>query len=230
MNAFNFQAIKFDLLAVRIHRQKKGFKATQKQSSENSSTKIYTIDKELTIISENYLSIIKSELKIILDKILNQSVNNTGNQRPEMSKINVRKSEQAQSMVEFALTLPIILLILSGLFDLGRVYFTQVALEDSVGEAALYLSINPACRYASDGAQCADPNNAYYRAKNSAGAEVNWAKVNISFERPDVYGVGDPVRVTIRYSFDLMTPILPRSLKMNQLNLSTIATQMIVTE
>jgi hypothetical protein len=147
-----------------------------------------------------------------------------------MSKLNANKNEKGQSMVEIALTLPLLILILSGLFDLGRVYFTQVALEDSVGEAALYLSINPACRYASDGPTCADPNNAYYRAKNSAGPEVNWSRVSISFERPDVYGVGDPVRVTIRYPFDLMTPVLPRAIKMNQLNLMTVATQMIVTE
>jgi Flp pilus assembly protein TadG len=147
-----------------------------------------------------------------------------------MAKINERQSERGQSMVEIALTLPILILLLGGLLDLGRVYFTQVALEDSVGEAALYLSINPACRYASDGAACADPNNAYYRAKNSVGAEVDWTRVSIAFERPDVYGVGDPVKVTIRYPFDLMTPILPKALKMNQLNLLTAATQMIVTE
>lgn len=147
-----------------------------------------------------------------------------------MSKINVRKSEQGQSLVEIALTLPLLILIMSGLLDLGRVYFTQVALEDAVGEAALYLSINPACIDESNGPQCADPNNAYYRAKNAAGAEVNWSKVTIQLERPEVYGVGDPVKVTIRYSFELMTPVLPRTLKMNRLTLTTVATQMIVSE
>jgi Flp pilus assembly protein TadG len=78
-----------------------------------------------------------------------------------MAIIKARKSERGQSLVEMALTLPILLLILSGLIDLGRVYFTYVALEDVVGEAALYLSINPDCIKADPALpKCADPNNA----------------------------------------------------------------------
>jgi hypothetical protein len=132
--------------------------------------------------------------------------------------------------VEVALSLPIILLVLSGLIDLGRVYFTYVALEDIAGEASLYLSLNPGCRYASDGPQCADPNNAFYRAKATAGKEVDWTRVTLEMEVPDVFGVGDPVKATVHYTFNLVTPVVPRLVGLNQLRLTNRATEIIVTE
>lgn len=153
-----------------------------------------------------------------------------------MVKINRNKAERGQSLVEVALTFPILLLILSGMIDLGRLYFTYVALEDVVGEAALYLSINPGCRYETDNPdplvanECANPNNAYYRAKTAAGWEVDWSRVTLELETPGVYGVGDPVKAKIRYSFLLMTPLFPKTGGLNQMQLSTLATQVIVSE
>jgi hypothetical protein len=147
-----------------------------------------------------------------------------------MLKLTRSKAERGQSLVEVALTFPILLLILSGMIDLGRLYFTYVALEDVVGEAALYLSINPGCRYESDGPACVYPNNAYDRAKAAAGYEVDWTKVTLELETPTTSGVGEPVKASLRYSFLLMTPLLPRSNGMNQMQLSTLATQIIVSE
>jgi hypothetical protein len=153
-----------------------------------------------------------------------------------MLNINRSKAERGQSLVEVALTLPILLLILSGMIDLGRLYFTYVALEDVVGEAALYLSINPGCRYETDDpkpsvvGECANPNNAYFRAKAAAGWEVDWTKVTLDLETPTIYGVGDPVKAKLRYAFPLMTPLFPKAGGMNQMQLSTLATQIIVSE
>ena len=99
--------------------------------------------------------------------------------RPEKNK------EQGQSLVEFAITLPVLLLILSGLMDLGRAYYTFVALEEAVAEAALYLAISPDCPdydlTLKD--ECSDPNNAIYRAVNAGNDEFdpNLAEWNIPF-------------------------------------------------
>ena len=149
-----------------------------------------------------------------------------------MLKVTRSKAERGQSLVEVALTFPILLLILSGMIDLGRLYFTYVALEDVVGEAALYLSINPGCRYETDGVgnECKNPNNAYYRAKTAAGWEVDWDKVTLVLESPTIHGVGEPVKASLRYRFLLMTPLFPKTNGMNQMQLSTLATQIIVSE
>src|SRR5215470_5311277 len=110
--------------------------------------------------------------------------------------MNRKNLQKGQSLVEFSLGLVVILIIVSGLLDLGRLYFTFVALEDAAGEAALYLSINPHCLHASDGPQCANPNNADWRARNSGGQEVDWSKANFSYDVPAPYGVGESVKVS----------------------------------
>ncbi len=45
--------------------------------------------------------------------------------------------ERGQSMVEMALGFVLLLIVLSGLLDVGRAFYIYVALEDAAGEAAL---------------------------------------------------------------------------------------------
>ena len=52
-------------------------------------------------------------------------------------------SEQGQSLVEMAIALVILLLLVGGIVDLGRAFFTFMALRDAVQEGALYGSVNP---------------------------------------------------------------------------------------
>lgn len=46
-------------------------------------------------------------------------------------------------MVEFAFGMVILMILLAGIFDLGRALFTYMALRDAAQEGALYGSINP---------------------------------------------------------------------------------------
>lgn len=147
-----------------------------------------------------------------------------------MKHMNLKRAEKGQSLVEFSLGLVAMLVILSGLLDLGRLYFTFVALEDAAGEGALYLSINPHCVHATDGTECANPNNADYRARNSGGQEVDWSKANITFDVPSPYGVGESVKVKIEYSYGLLTPVIPRIAGVNPITISASASQIIITE
>lgn len=125
----------------------------------------------------------------------------------EWSKLRhkLAKAEQGQSLVEFALSMVIIIIILSGLLDLGRVYYIYVALEDSAGEAALFLSLNPDCETATD---CADPNNAAYRAEYATSGVLDWTKANAIITGPNFDGVGATVRVQIDYTYELFTPFI----------------------
>jgi TadE-like protein len=149
-----------------------------------------------------------------------------------MKRINWKKAEKGQSLVEFSLGLVFLLIIVSGLIDLGRLYFTHVALEDAVGEAALYLSINPHCKYAPPvgPAECANPNNADFRAHNSGGQEVDWSKATFAFDVPEPYGVGETVKVSVSYSYSLLTPIIPKIVGLNPISLSSNASQIVITE
>lgn len=53
------------------------------------------------------------------------------------------KSERGQSLMELAISATFILLLLSGVVDLGRAFFTYMALRDAAQEGALYGSIEP---------------------------------------------------------------------------------------
>src|SRR5512134_3645510 len=54
-----------------------------------------------------------------------------------------KKFEKAQSLTEMALSMVVLLLLVGGVVDLGRAFFTYMALRDAVQEGALYGSINP---------------------------------------------------------------------------------------
>ena len=51
--------------------------------------------------------------------------------------------EKGQSLVELAISLPVILLILLGTFDFGMALFSYSILRDAAQEGALYASFNP---------------------------------------------------------------------------------------
>jgi hypothetical protein len=60
-----------------------------------------------------------------------------------LSKNHGNKSERGQSLVELAISFTLLLLLLSGTIDLGRAFFTWVALRDGAQEGAAYASIDP---------------------------------------------------------------------------------------
>jgi Flp pilus assembly protein TadG len=52
--------------------------------------------------------------------------------------------ERGQSFAEFAISLVVLLILIAGIVDLGRAFFTYIALRDAAQEAAIYGAINPA--------------------------------------------------------------------------------------
>ena len=54
------------------------------------------------------------------------------------------KSEDGQAMVEFALVLPVFLLILCGIIDFGWLFYNQLSLNNACREGARYAVVNTA--------------------------------------------------------------------------------------
>jgi hypothetical protein len=108
--------------------------------------------------------------------------------------------EKGQSLLEMCFGFITLLMIVSGVVDLGRLYFAYVSLEDAAGEAALYLSINPRCPWdlpattptEDNGSpitgsaivkDCDPPNNGMYRARYAGGQTagvslVDWRTIS----------------------------------------------------
>ena len=59
------------------------------------------------------------------------------------SVIQSKQKERGQSMVELALTITLLMVLLAGTVDLGRAFFTWLALRDAAQEGASYGSIYP---------------------------------------------------------------------------------------
>lgn len=159
-----------------------------------------------------------------------------------------KKRERGQSLVEVALSFPILLLILSGMLDIGRVYYTYIALEDAAAEGAKFLALNPWCTdntvtrgslptratvTRANGANdadlvCPNPNNAEFRIVNSNEQQVNWDPgiVMITPLVPAGVDVGDVVRVRIRYQFNFITPGI--SAIADSILLEVIATELVI--
>ncbi len=130
-----------------------------------------------------------------------------------------REVEQGQSLVEMTVGMVILLIIVMGILDLGRLYFTYLTLQDAAGEAALFLAVEPCCRYDPSvdplgmGTGCTDPNNAHFRAANSAdpGFRANIMSLGLNgfnAQVADPYNTGSAISVAVHYDFEPLTPVI----------------------
>jgi len=162
---------------------------------------------------------------------------------------SLKPVSRGQSLAEFALSSVFLITLLSGLLDLGRLFFVFVALEDAAGEGALYLSFNPRCRTSTDdggGTLCDAPNNADYRIRHSGGGLVDWdapGAIAITFKYVDNtsppagyagadiypnYELQDSIIVTITYQFELLTPVIPQIVGADYLPLTVLASHFVI--
>ena len=63
------------------------------------------------------------------------------NDNDQPARLNTE--ERGQSLVEFAFSMTFLLILLVGIVDLGRAFFTYMALRDAAQEGALYGSTTP---------------------------------------------------------------------------------------
>jgi Flp pilus assembly protein TadG len=153
-------------------------------------------------------------------------------------KPSLKNAERGQSLIEMAIGSVILIMIVMGILDLGRLYFLYVALEDGAGEAALYLSINPDCPDSehtdTDGHACTDPKNAEYRALNSGGDETNsfvdWSMAEFDYDVPSETGTGVTVQVTIAYPYRAITPLIGAITRNSPIMLTVSAAHTILQE
>jgi len=144
------------------------------------------------------------------------------------AKVRKLKSESGQSVVEIAFSLTILLLLAMGIGDLGRAYFTYVALGNAAGEGASYGSFYPGCPTAGSGTSCADPDNVDYRARHESQqglidtSQITSVDVQFSHSPPSI---GDTITVTVNYKYYWITPFFRTFTGQNYIQLHAIAAQ-----
>jgi Flp pilus assembly protein TadG len=106
-----------------------------------------------------------------------------------------RGADSGQSLVEFTLVLPIILLIMVGVVDLGRAYFAYMTVVNVAQEGARYGAANPTAGATIDS-----------HAQNEAqGSGVNPAQLVVTHSFPNGCAAGKTIKVDVTYNFQFFT-------------------------
>lgn len=138
-----------------------------------------------------------------------------------------RRHERAQSLVELAISLTVMLLLLSGAVTFGMALFSYVAIRDAAQEGALYGSFHP--NDASDTLlRTANTTDIRNRVRAASNSPVNLADTTLipdSYITVDLTGTdssGNPmacegtasdgtpagIRVTVRYDYQIIMPYI----------------------
>lgn len=146
-----------------------------------------------------------------------------------------RRDPRGQSLVEFALVIPIVLLLMLGLFDLGRVVFTNNSLSDGSRHGARTAAVDPrSATYCSDvqaAARTAVRGLALsvftvsYQRVDSAGVPTGSAVVvcsggSPSGAVPSSARPGDRVTVRLTANVNLATPLVAAATGQNAFTLT----------
>lgn len=127
----------------------------------------------------------------------------------KISVVTCQLREKGQGLLEFALILPVLLLVAVGLLDLGRAFFAAIVITNASREGARYLTLHP------DDNVADAYGNTFIGTKQTAISEVQGsfitiapADVQVTYCR-DIDGFtgcdsGYPVIVRVDYDFELL--------------------------
>ena len=121
-----------------------------------------------------------------------------------IGKHNQPKKLSAQALVEFALVLPIVILIVLGAMDIGRLFFLKMSLVNAAREGANYLAFYPE-----------DKDNGFAGTLTIISEEGSNSFMTLT--EPDVSFIGCctrglPVEVTVTKTIDLILDSVLQSL------------------
>lgn len=124
--------------------------------------------------------------------------------------MNKRGFHSGQSLVEFAPVFLIVVIMLIGLFDLGRAVYYYSSLSNAVREAARYAIVHNAdlrVVYASTG-HCAVTGSLIDKVKEySFGLELTkYSQIQACVTKPDA--TFDKVTISATYLYDPVTPLI----------------------
>jgi Flp pilus assembly protein TadG len=106
------------------------------------------------------------------------------------TKRNRIRDEQGQTMAEFAIVLPILIVLLFGIVQFGILFNNYVTMTDAVRAGA---------RAAAVSRQNGDPSGSATAAVRSSANDLNQAKLGISVS--STWAPGDPVTVQATYPY-----------------------------
>jgi Flp pilus assembly protein TadG len=128
-----------------------------------------------------------------------------------------RQPQTGQSLLEFAIILPVLLIIAAGVLDVGRLYFAYVAVTDAASEGAAYAAAHPTSE-----------SYVIARARDASNLTADESEIEFLCPTCPTVASGDPVTVTVTYSFTLATPIVSAFVPGGAIPLRAVASEAIL--
>jgi Flp pilus assembly protein TadG len=144
------------------------------------------------------------------------------------------RSERGQSLVELAITLPILILLLLGTLDFGMAIFSYSMLRDAAQEGAFYGSFNPSnvaeienrarnISPRSDDAVFSSP----VQLRDTDLIKVNVKALGNSCQGAED-GVANSIQVNVSYRYPILMPFIGRLIGSDTIPLTGTATNVIL--
>jgi len=102
------------------------------------------------------------------------------------------KNKKGQAMVETIFVLPLLFLLIFGIIEFGRIYFTYSILSNAAREGARYAAVH----------EPADYDDAIERMKNVAST------LSLKDDDIEISDVGENVLAKVTYELEMITPIV----------------------
>ncbi|MHB8626572.1 MAG: TadE/TadG family type IV pilus assembly protein [Aggregatilineales bacterium] len=131
------------------------------------------------------------------------------------------KLRSGQSLVEWAISLVVLIMLFSGVVDLGRAYFTLVMLNNAISEGAHWAALYPACINSASNStggysQCKGSNSIVGRILNeeqtldrNSFKFVCWSTLDASGVTGQFYNTNNnTVTLSVTYQATFFTPII----------------------
>ena len=126
----------------------------------------------------------------------------------------IDKSRRGQSLLEFALILPVLILVLVGVFDLGRALFALITINNAAREGARYGTLHTE--------ETVDMVKAA-AVQEAQGSGINITAPDVTVVCPEDVGGpawpcdrGNAVRVWVSYTFNPILGIIIPSINMQR--------------
>ncbi len=130
------------------------------------------------------------------------------------------KKERGQSLVELAISLVVLLFLLSGVVEFGIAFFQFIQLRDAAQEGALYGSINPT-----------NTNGIIARVRNASEEPIDLADTSLVDVTVTVNGsacAGNSVTVEVEFTHNIFMPFIPALIGTNTIPLNGNVTDTIL--
>jgi hypothetical protein len=139
-----------------------------------------------------------------------------------INMIELKASEKGQSLMEFGISFLIFVILMAGIVDLGRLFFTYMALKDAAQEGAAFGSVHP-MKY----------NEIHRRVMGISKFPINFSDENLVglLVEIDYDGgpcAGEEITVTVWTDYTIMMPLMGTLIGTQTVPLSASATDHIL--